>query len=461
MSPSSWMAPNCSSPGFDGPPGHDLPGLRRSEVELVRDVDPLSRPDPRGRSGRNMWVEVGTVGPDEPSRRLLVEPERRRAAIGTSPTLVARGHLPRPDGPGRRPGVPDLPIRHRRRPGRSDDGGRHRPGLPRRLDQRRLRAGRASGRAASGERRTLYQWTSGPLSSGVWQFAVLPFDKAGNVRGLGADPQRDDQRRAPSSGRRPTRAAPGLYLLGAAIPAGHAQLAGQPFSIIGVPGGNNIHDECAPSEAGHGGPELGRPGQRQRRLLDGMTAIGGLAVTPTEVPSATLNVRVSGGNYIKADGTIGSFAGRGLVRLARIDDLLSLADRRRGPDRGGLVPDHRPRAAGPRRRGRHLDPLGRRRARPVPDRRDGTRVRPEGRRHHLRPADRRHSRTGTPGPRGRRRESGRRLLRGDAGLAGRSLAALTDSSTGTRPARSPTSGPRSRRPRSTTISPAWRPRSTP
>src|SRR5690349_7795814 len=40
-----------------------------------------------------------------------------------------------------------------------------------------------------------------------------------------------------------------------------------------------------------------------------MTAIGGLVVTPTEVPSASLNVRVTGGNYIKADGTIGTFAG--------------------------------------------------------------------------------------------------------------------------------------------------------
>jgi hypothetical protein len=43
--------------------------------------------------------------------------------------------------------------------------------------------------------------------------------------------------------------------------------------------------------------------------LDGMTAIGGLAVTTTETPSATLNVQVSAGNYRKADGTIGTFAG--------------------------------------------------------------------------------------------------------------------------------------------------------
>jgi hypothetical protein len=43
--------------------------------------------------------------------------------------------------------------------------------------------------------------------------------------------------------------------------------------------------------------------------LDGMTAIGGLAVTTTEYPSATLQVAVSPGNFIKSDGTVVSFAG--------------------------------------------------------------------------------------------------------------------------------------------------------
>ena len=44
-------------------------------------------------------------------------------------------------------------------------------------------------------------------------------------------------------------------------------------------------------------------------LLDGMSAIGRLVVTPTESPSATLNVRVTSGSYLRADGTIGVFAG--------------------------------------------------------------------------------------------------------------------------------------------------------
>jgi hypothetical protein len=43
--------------------------------------------------------------------------------------------------------------------------------------------------------------------------------------------------------------------------------------------------------------------------LDGMTAIGGLAVTTSEIPSATLNVGVSAGNFIRSDGTIVGFAG--------------------------------------------------------------------------------------------------------------------------------------------------------
>jgi hypothetical protein len=44
-------------------------------------------------------------------------------------------------------------------------------------------------------------------------------------------------------------------------------------------------------------------------LLDALSPIGGLAVTATEVPSASLNVAVAAGTYIKQGGTIGTFAG--------------------------------------------------------------------------------------------------------------------------------------------------------
>lgn len=43
--------------------------------------------------------------------------------------------------------------------------------------------------------------------------------------------------------------------------------------------------------------------------IDAMTAIGGLAVTTTETPSATLQVRVASGNFVKSDGTIANFPG--------------------------------------------------------------------------------------------------------------------------------------------------------
>ena len=44
-------------------------------------------------------------------------------------------------------------------------------------------------------------------------------------------------------------------------------------------------------------------------FLDSLSSIGALIVSPTEIPSATLNVRVSAGSYIKGDGTVASFPG--------------------------------------------------------------------------------------------------------------------------------------------------------
>jgi hypothetical protein len=44
-------------------------------------------------------------------------------------------------------------------------------------------------------------------------------------------------------------------------------------------------------------------------ILDALTPVGSLAVTTTEVPSASLNVHVAAGQYVKQDGTIGTFAG--------------------------------------------------------------------------------------------------------------------------------------------------------
>jgi hypothetical protein len=44
-------------------------------------------------------------------------------------------------------------------------------------------------------------------------------------------------------------------------------------------------------------------------ILDRLAPVGSLAVTTTETPSASLNVHVAAGSFVKQDGTIGTFAG--------------------------------------------------------------------------------------------------------------------------------------------------------
>ncbi len=50
-------------------------------------------------------------------------------------------------------------------------------------------------------------------------------------------------------------------------------------------------------------------------VLDALAPLGALAVTTTEVPSATLNVRVAPGAYMRQDGTIAVYAGSALSTL--------------------------------------------------------------------------------------------------------------------------------------------------
>jgi hypothetical protein len=44
-------------------------------------------------------------------------------------------------------------------------------------------------------------------------------------------------------------------------------------------------------------------------MLDALATVGSLAVTTTEVPSASVNISVAAGSYVKQDGTIGTFSG--------------------------------------------------------------------------------------------------------------------------------------------------------
>ena len=77
--------------------------------------------------------------------------------------------------------------------------------------------------------------------------------------------------------------------------------------------------------------------------IDAMTAVGGLVVTTTETPSATLKVRVAAGTFIQANGTVGVFAGSSSFGLSRstttylwLDGLGALASGLAFPDSAHL-----------------------------------------------------------------------------------------------------------------------------
>jgi len=71
--------------------------------------------------------------------------------------------------------------------------------------------------------------------------------------------------------------------------------------------------------------KLGKPGVADRHwnipvnanadALDALSPIGGLCVSPSEIPSASLIVQVAPGRFQKRDGTIGAFAGAPSVAL--------------------------------------------------------------------------------------------------------------------------------------------------
>ncbi len=50
-------------------------------------------------------------------------------------------------------------------------------------------------------------------------------------------------------------------------------------------------------------------------ILDALTAIGSLTVTPVELPSQSLQVRVSAGNYLRTDSTIALFGGANALAI--------------------------------------------------------------------------------------------------------------------------------------------------
>jgi len=66
---------------------------------------------------------------------------------------------------------------------------------------------------------------------------------------------------------------------------------------------------CKLGQPAVGDTGWGTPMNSNTTLLDGLTPIGSLMVTLTEVPSASLNVKVSAGQYIAQAGTAAVYAG--------------------------------------------------------------------------------------------------------------------------------------------------------
>jgi hypothetical protein len=60
--------------------------------------------------------------------------------------------------------------------------------------------------------------------------------------------------------------------------------------------------------------------------LDGLAAIGGLAVSSLESPSASLSCRIAAGTYLKANGTVGTYAGGSLALPASETSYVWLTD---------------------------------------------------------------------------------------------------------------------------------------
>jgi hypothetical protein len=50
--------------------------------------------------------------------------------------------------------------------------------------------------------------------------------------------------------------------------------------------------------------------------LDGLAPVGGLCVTTAELPSTTLHVHIAGGQYVKQDGSVGTYVGAGSYTVA-------------------------------------------------------------------------------------------------------------------------------------------------
>jgi hypothetical protein len=138
-------------------------------------------PRPASPSGWNLWVDVGTVDPSEATVDFS-------SSLPTASGLSTRARLSWLGGTYLDPTGND-DIRGFRVYGSDTPGGM--------VDYTTILAAIAAypggwisdgfglsgfGQGGYGRAATAYQWESGPLASGAWTFAVVPYDAAGNSR---------------------------------------------------------------------------------------------------------------------------------------------------------------------------------------------------------------------------------------------------------------------------------------
>ena len=141
-------------------------------------------PTPSGALGRNVWVEVGTVGPDEPTRDYSASLTAPGGRTERATLTWSGGTYLDPTG---RDDVGAFQIYQSLSPGEPVDetrpvasvvaypGGWINDGF-----------GKGGfGAAGFGRAATFYEWQSGPLAAGAWRFAIVAVDRAGNPRGDG------------------------------------------------------------------------------------------------------------------------------------------------------------------------------------------------------------------------------------------------------------------------------------
>ncbi len=277
----------------DAPCRVDLPGLRRPPAGLARQLEALPRADALRRRRAERLGRGGDGRGRRADGRLLVEPRRPQAAGASgrsSPGPAALISIRPGATTFKGSGSTSRPPRGPRSAGRPRSTW-WRPTPAAGSTTASAKAASAAPDSAGPRRPTDGRAARSP--SGTWQFAVVPVRQGRQLPGRGAGGEREHQRRPPppGGGRRAGLGWP------RPIPARRAACS----RSTGSPALRPYHEVIPLATTYSANARLQKPATSDRNwdvpinantdALDAMTAVGGLASTPTEIPSATLQVR--------------------------------------------------------------------------------------------------------------------------------------------------------------------------